>query len=67
MKAQPGASSEDTVQEVIKYYAAVGVKAAYKGFERSLYEEHHGVNAIEAAGWGGDRTVVPLVNATIWT
>ncbi len=65
--AQPGTTSEDTVQEVIKYYAAVGVKAAYKGFERSLYEEHHGANEIEAAWWGGDRTVVPLVNPTIWT
>ncbi|MYC97443.1 MAG: ABC transporter substrate-binding protein [Caldilineaceae bacterium SB0661_bin_32] len=65
--AQPGTTSEDTVQEVIKYFAAVGVKAAYKGFERSLYEEHHGANEIEAAWWGGDRTVVPLVNPTIWT
>ena len=60
-------TDEDTVQEVIKYFAAVGVKAAYKGFERSLYEEHHGANEIEAAWWGGDRTVVPLVNPTIWT
>ena len=65
--AQPGTTGEDTVQEVIKYFAAVGVKAAYKGFERSLYEEHHGANEIEAAWWGGDRTVVPLVNPTIWT
>ena len=65
--AQPGTTSEDTVQEVIKYFAAVGVKAAYKGFERSLYEEHHGANEIEAAWWGGGRTVVPLVNPTIWT
>ncbi len=65
--AQPGTTGEDTVQEVIKYFAAVGVKATYKGFERSLYEEHHGANEIEAAWWGGDRTVVPLVNPTIWT
>ena len=65
--AQPGTTDEDTVQEVIKYFTAVGVKATYKGFERSLYEEHHGANEIEAAWWGGDRTVVPLVNPTIWT
>ncbi|MBV7331034.1 ABC transporter substrate-binding protein [Chloroflexi bacterium TSY] len=63
--AQPGTTGEDEIQEVLKYFAAVGVKATYKGFERSLYEEHHAANEIEAAWWGGDRTVVPLVNPTI--
>ncbi|MBV7331036.1 ABC transporter substrate-binding protein [Chloroflexi bacterium TSY] len=64
--AVPGTTGEDTVQEVIKYYADVGVKAAYKGFERSLYEEHWGANEIEAAWWGGDRTVLPLVDPSIF-
>ena len=59
--AQPGSQGEDEVQLVIKYFADVGIKASYKGFERSLYEEHWGANEIEAAWWGGDRTVLPIV------
>ena len=59
--AQPGTSGEKAVLQVIKYYEDVGIKASYKGFERSLYEEHWGANEIEAAWWGGDRTVLPIV------
>jgi peptide/nickel transport system substrate-binding protein len=59
--AAAGSPSEDTVQQVIQYYAEVGVKASYRAVERSLYEEHWGANEIEAAWWGGDRTVVPIV------
>ena len=58
---QPGTQGEQAVLQVIKYYEDVGVKASYKGFERSLYEEHWGANEIEAAWWGGDRTVLPIV------
>jgi peptide/nickel transport system substrate-binding protein len=64
--AQPGTADEDAVQQVIKYFADVGVKAAYRGVERSLYEEHYRANDIEAAWWGGDRTVLPLVAPIIW-
>jgi peptide/nickel transport system substrate-binding protein len=64
--AQPGSQDEDAVQLVIKYFADVGIKAAYKGFERSLYEQHWGANEIEAAWWGGDRTVLPVVAPTIF-
>ena len=59
--AEPGSQGEDAVQQVIKYYADVGVKATYKFFERSLYTEHFQANEIEAAWWGGDRTVLPIV------
>ncbi|MCC9076587.1 ABC transporter substrate-binding protein [Litorilinea aerophila] len=59
--AEPGSPDEDAVQQVIRYYADVGIKASYKSVERSLYEEHWAANEIEAAWWGGDRTVVPLV------
>jgi peptide/nickel transport system substrate-binding protein len=65
--AQPGDASEQAVLQVVKYYADVGITASYKGFERSLYEEHWSANEIEAAWWGGDRTVVPLVAPIIWT
>ncbi|MEZ4661103.1 MAG: ABC transporter substrate-binding protein [Caldilineaceae bacterium] len=58
---QPGSQGEQAILQVIKYYEDVGVKASYKGFERSLYEEHWGANEIEAAWWGGDRTVLPIV------
>ena len=59
--AEPGSQNEDAVQQVIKYYGDVGVKATYKFFERSLYTEHFQANEIEAAWWGGDRTVLPIV------
>ncbi|RME60898.1 MAG: ABC transporter substrate-binding protein, partial [Caldilineae bacterium] len=65
--APPGSQGEDAVQQVIKYYEAVGIKASYKSFERSLYEEHWGANEIEAAWWGGDRTVLPIVAPWIFT
>ena len=59
--AQPGSSGEKAVLQTIKYYEDVGIRASYKGFERSLFEEHWGANEIEAAWWGGDRTVLPIV------
>ena len=57
---QAGEPDEDAYQEIVKYFAKVGVKCAYKYFERALYTEHYEANNIEAAFWGGDRTVVPL-------
>jgi peptide/nickel transport system substrate-binding protein len=51
---------EDAAQTTIKYFAAVGVKCAYKGVERALYTEHYNANEIESAFWGGDRTLLPL-------
>lgn len=65
--ADVGTPDEDAIQQIIKYYAAVGVKASYKYFERSLYTEHYQSNEIEAASWGGDRTVVPLAAPIIFT
>ena len=63
--AEAGTPEEDSVQLVCQYLEAVGIKATYKYFERSLYSEHFGANEIEAAYWGGDRTVLPLVPAAI--
>lgn len=57
---EPGSPGEDAIQQIVKYYAAVGIKAAYKYYERSLYTAHYEANDIEAAFWGGDRTVLPL-------
>ncbi len=57
---QPGSPGEDATQQVVSMWADVGVKCAYKYFERSLYTEHFEANEIEAASWGGDRTVLPL-------
>lgn len=59
--AEPGTPGEDAAQLVSQYLADVGIKATYKYFERSLYTEHYEANEIEAAFWGGDRTVLPLV------
>lgn len=63
----PGTQQEDYVNQIVKYYAAVGVSAAYKYSERSLYTAHYESNEIEAATWSGDRTVVPLAAPIIWT
>ncbi len=55
-----GSPNEDAAQQIVKMCKAVGVKCAYKYFERALYETHYNANEIEAAFWGGDRTVLPL-------
>lgn len=55
-----GSAGEDVAQQVVKMWGAVGIKCAYKGLERSLYEEHYKSNQCEMAYWGGDRTVLPL-------
>lgn len=65
--AQPGTQGEDAVQQVLKYYANVGITATYQYFERSLYTEHFRANEIQAAWWGGDRTVLPIVAPWIFT
>jgi len=58
--SEPGSSGDDEAQLITKYLNDVGIKATYKYFERSLYTEHYNANEIEAAIWGGDRTVLPL-------
>jgi len=57
---QTGTPTEDAVLLVSKDLAKVGIKATYKYAERALYTQHFEANEIEAAWWGGDRTVVPL-------
>jgi peptide/nickel transport system substrate-binding protein len=57
---EAGQPSEDAAQLLVKYFADVGVKCAYKYNERSLYQERFAANDIEAAWWGGDRTLLPL-------
>ena len=59
--AQPGTQGEDAILQILKYFAEVGITATYQYFERSLYTEHFRANEIEAAFWGGDRTVLPIV------
>jgi len=62
---QDGTPNADAVGEIIKMWEEVGVKCAYKYFERSLYSEHFAANEIEGAFWGGDRTVLPLAPSAI--
>jgi peptide/nickel transport system substrate-binding protein len=61
-----GSNGEDAVQQVVKYLTDIGITAAYKALERSLYTEHYQANEIEAAWWGGDRTVIPLAAPIIF-
>lgn len=65
--ADVGTPDEDAAQQIVKYFAEVGIKASYKYFERALYTEHYQANEIEAAFWGGDRTVVPMAAPIIFT
>jgi peptide/nickel transport system substrate-binding protein len=60
-----GTPAEDSYQQIVKMFAAVGVKCAYKYVERALYTQHYEANEIEGAVWGGDRTVLPLVPEAI--
>ena len=60
-----GTPGEDGTQQVVKMWAKVGIKCAYKYVERALYQTHYTANEIEAAQWGGDRTVLPLSTEAI--
>jgi peptide/nickel transport system substrate-binding protein len=51
----------DDMEVISSYFADVGIKATYQFLERSLYTEHFQANELQAAYWGGDRTVLPLV------
>jgi peptide/nickel transport system substrate-binding protein len=62
---QTGTPTEDAALLVSQDLAKVGIKATYKYSERALYTEHYEANEIEAAWWGGDRTVLPLVPEAI--
>ena len=57
---QTGTPTEDAVLLVSKDLAKVGIKGTYKYSERALYTQHYEANDIEAAWWGGDRTVLPI-------
>ncbi len=62
-----GSPGEDHAQMLVKYFGEVGVKCTYKYVERSLYTEHYGANAIEAAWviWN-NRTLLPIVTPNIF-
>jgi peptide/nickel transport system substrate-binding protein len=59
--AAAGTPDEDAVNMLGTYHDAIGIKTNYRYSERSLYTEHFEANEIEAAFWGGDRTVLPIV------
>ena len=60
-----GTPNEDAVLLMAKDLAKVGIKATYKYVERSLYTQRYEANELDAAFWGGDRTVLPLVPEAI--
>ena len=63
--SQTGTPDEDAVLLLSKDLAKVGIKGTFKYAERALYTQHYEANDIEAAWWGGDRTVLPLVPEAI--
>ena len=63
---QAGDPGEDAAQMVMRDLAAVGIKATYKYFERSLYTQHYEANDIEAGWAGGDRSILPIVTPWIF-
>jgi peptide/nickel transport system substrate-binding protein len=60
------AVDEDAILLYIRHLADVGIKAQFNVIERSLYTEHYQANEIEAAWWGGDRTVIPIAAPIIF-
>jgi peptide/nickel transport system substrate-binding protein len=64
--SEPGSTGEDEVQFIAKASADAGIKATYKYIERALYAEHYQANDLQAAWWGGDRTVLPLAAPMIF-
>ena len=63
--AAQGTPDEDSMQQIVKMWAAVGIKCVYKYVERALYSQHFAANDIEGSFWGGDRTVLPLSTEAI--
>jgi len=61
-----GSVDEDAVELLTNHLADVGIKAQLLVEERSLYTEHYTANDIEAAWWGGDRTIIPLAAPIIF-
>jgi len=61
-----GSVDEDAVELLTNHLADVGIKAQLLVEERSLYTEHYTANEIEAAWWGGDRTIIPLAAPIIF-
>ena len=64
--AGAGSVDEDAIELYIAQLAKVGIKAQHLSEERSLYTEHYLANEIEAAWWGGDRTIIPLAAPIIF-
>jgi peptide/nickel transport system substrate-binding protein len=60
-----GTPTEDAALLCTGYLAKIGIRMTYKFVERSLYTQHYTANDIDAAWWGGDRTVLPLVPEAI--
>jgi peptide/nickel transport system substrate-binding protein len=56
----------DAVELYVGYLKDIGIKAQLLLEERSIYTEHYNANDIEAAWWGGDRTVIPLAAPIIF-
>jgi peptide/nickel transport system substrate-binding protein len=58
--SQTGSSDEVAAQQMVGYFAAIGIQAAYFYVDRDTYTLHCNTNQIEAAWFGGDRTILPL-------
>lgn len=50
--ALPGEADEDAIQQVVKYFGEVGIKAAYKASNASFMREHYRFNEIVAVSCG---------------
>jgi len=60
-----GSVGEDAILMVVSYLKEVGLKASYQYAERSLYETRSAANEIDAAWWGGNRTILPIIDPGI--
>jgi len=65
--ADTGTASADEIGMIVKYFAAVGIKCAWKYVERSLSEKHISTNDVEWYQYGAGRGAVPLLDPVTWT
>lgn len=64
--AELGSADGLTAQRVVQDYATVGIQAFYQYVDRGQFTAMFEANQIEAAWNGGDRTVLPLIDPSIF-
>lgn len=60
----PGATTNDVMELIAKYWEKLGIKVALKLIDRSLWNTRMNANQLEASAWCLDKSMNPLLNIT---